>query len=112
HAAGFLLSGPASYALLLSPAQLLTRILPPDQLLNPCQQFFGMKRFGEKFEIVAALLGILQNLHGFSLAGEEQNMTAWKLPANRDCQLNAIHAWHYHIADDQVRNLLPEDGKR
>src|SRR5215467_10148026 len=82
-------------------------IVWPDQLFNPEEQLFGMKRLGEEFEVVATALGVFQNLGGLSLPGEEQDMTAWKLLTNRDCQLDAVHTWHYNIAEDEVGDLLP-----
>jgi hypothetical protein len=80
-----------------------------DQLLNLFEQLFRMKGFGQEFEVVAAAFGVFQDFQGLSLAGEEQDATTWKLQANRDCQLDSIHAWHDYIGNDQIGKPLAAD---
>src|SRR5580765_404423 len=82
-----------------------------DQILNLCYQLFGMKRLCKEFEVIALALGVFQYRCGVSLAGKEEDVAVPKLLADRDCQLDSIHAWHYDVTEDQIRNPSSADFK-
>src|SRR5262249_28080411 len=89
----------------------LAAIMWPEQLLNPSKQVFGVKGFGEEFEVIAAAPGVFQYLRGLSLAGEQQDVAATKLLANGDGQLDAVHARDYHVTENQIGSLFSADLK-
>src|SRR5689334_4392167 len=71
----------------------------------------GCRGLCNEFKVIALALGVFQYRRGVSLAGKEEDVTVPKLLANRDCQLDSTHAWHYDVTEDQIRNPVPADFK-
>jgi len=66
------------------------------------QQVGGVHGFGENLELVAQGAGLLEEIRGGGLSGEEENLAVGHLGAGRDGGLDAGHSGHDDVGDEHV----------
>jgi hypothetical protein len=70
--------------------------------VNSGEQIFRMDGFRKDFEIVALKTRIAEQIGCGSEAGEEKDLAVGVAAANADCHVDAIHARHDDVTDDEI----------
>ncbi|HJM42342.1 MAG TPA: hypothetical protein QF870_03355, partial [Nitrospinota bacterium] len=77
---------------------------PPDQGLDPCEQFRQIHRFAQI--IVRARLETLQHVLFQGLRRQKKNHQVMEFRAQLPTHFQTVHARHHDVQNDHVRSIL------